>query len=87
MTWVWCPWVSKWGQNTLPIFLLHGFAVRLAGHLNLFHFPFWGNFLLAFALSLALVLVLGAPFTRKPFQFVCTGKWIGILISKRNRQS
>lgn len=70
------PVVSKWGQNTLPIFLLHGFAVRLIGHLQVFRFPLWGNFLLAFLLSLALVLLLGAPVTRTPFQLLFTGKWM-----------
>lgn len=70
------PAVTRLGQNTLPIFLLHGFAVRLIGHSHLFQFPLWANFLLAFALSLVLVALLGAPVTRSPFQLLFTGKWL-----------
>lgn len=70
------PGITRLGQNTLPIYLLHGFVVRLAGHWHLFRLPLWGNLVLALLLSAALVALLGHPRTRKPFRTVFTGGWL-----------
>jgi len=55
------PFVSLLGQNTLPIFLLHGFAVKLAKKYELFVFSQAGNLLLAIVISFVLILLLGNP--------------------------
>ena len=59
------PLVTRWGQNTLPIFLLHGFAVRaLARFLPACAEKLWQIVLL----SLVLVLALGNPLLGRAFR-------------------
>lgn len=70
------PAVTVRGGNTLPVFLLHGFAVKLAGAWRLFRLSPGGNLMLALALSASLVWLLGSPGLRKPFRLVCTGGWL-----------
>ena len=55
------PFVSLLGQNTLSIFLLHGFVVKLANEYDIFAFSETGNLLLAITLSLVIILLLGNP--------------------------
>lgn len=70
------PGITELGRNTLPIYLLHGFVVQLAGHWHLFRLPFWGNLILALLLSAGLMALLGNSHTRKPFRTVFTGGWL-----------
>ena len=56
------PLWSALGKNTLPIFLLHGFFVKLAAKFHIFSFSKYGNLLLALILSLLLLLLLGNPY-------------------------
>ena len=56
------PLWSALGKNTLPIFLLHGFFVKLAAKFHIFSFSKYGNLLLALTLSLLLLLLLGNPY-------------------------
>lgn len=53
------PVISVLGQNTMPVFLLHAFAVRLAQKYALFHFDLGENFARACMLALVLIAVLG----------------------------
>lgn len=76
------PGITRLGQNTLPIYLLHGFVVRLAGRVQLFRFSLWANLALALILSAGLVALLGHPRTRKPFRTVFTGGWVETLWRK-----
>ncbi len=61
------PFVSLLGQNTLPIFLLHGFLIKLAQKYQLFTFSEIQNLLLAFALSLVIICLFGNPWIAKFF--------------------
>lgn len=53
------PVVSYLGRNTLPVFLLHGFAVKLISRFA----PPGDSVFLAFVYALILVLALGSPLT------------------------
>lgn len=61
------PLITRWGQNTLPVFLLHGFAVRfLAKYLPACGEKLWQLLLLA----LFLVLLLGNPLLGYAFRLL-----------------
>ena len=62
------PFVSLLGQNTLPIFLLHGFVVKLAKEYDIFALSEIGNLLLAITLSLVIILLLGNPWVALLFR-------------------
>lgn len=62
------PFVSLLGQNTLPIFLLHGFVVKLANEYDIFALSEIGNLLLAITLSLVIILLLGNPWVALLFR-------------------
>lgn len=62
------PFVSLLGQNTLSIFLLHGFVVKLAKEYDIFAFSETGNLLLAITLSLIIILLLGNPWVALLFR-------------------
>ena len=62
------PFVSLLGQNTLSIFLLHGFVVKLANEYDIFAFSETGNLLLAITLSLVIILLLGNPWVALLFR-------------------
>ncbi len=61
------PFISLFGQNTLPIFLLHGFLIKLAQKYEVFTFSGIQNLLLAFALSLVIICLFGNPWIAKLF--------------------
>ncbi len=64
------PFISLFGQNTLSVFLLHGFIVRLAKKYSIFAFSEIGNLFWAIVLSLILICLFGNPWVaglfRKP---------------------
>lgn len=62
------PFVSLFGQNTLSVFLLHGFIVKLAKKHCIFAFSEIGNLLLAIALSLILISLFGNPWIARLFR-------------------
>ena len=62
------PFVSLLGQNTLSIFLLHGFVVKFAKEYDIFAFSETGNLLLAITLSLVIILLLGNPWVARLFR-------------------
>ena len=53
------PGLTAWGRHTMPIYLFHGFVVRLAQHWGIFHDSKEQNFCLALVLSLAVMAVFG----------------------------
>lgn len=62
-----CPVITAIGQNTLSVYLLHGFVVRAIPHF----FPtLLSSPLRVFAVLLAIVLVFGNPWTGKLFRTV-----------------
>ena len=62
------PFVSLFGQNTLSVFLLHGFIVRLVKKHSFFVFSETGNFLMAIALSLILICLFDNPWVAGLFR-------------------
>ena len=62
------PIISALGQNTLPVFLIHGFVMRLAKYYHIFHYSQKLNFLLACILALVLILALGNKYVGKAFR-------------------
>lgn len=91
--WIWALWswtpdrpiplFTAAGGHTLPVFLLHGFLMRLAGKYGLFSaFSLPGAVLLCALLALGLFLLLGSPWAARPLQFVMTGRWAEALARK-----
>lgn len=70
------PFLTSIGQNTFPIFLLHGFCIKLAKKYEIFRFIPNENLLLAIILSFVIVIAFGNPYVGKIFQRVFTGNWI-----------
>ncbi len=70
------PCLSVLGQNTFPIFLFHGFVVRLVKKYNLLCYSELKNLLLAVLLSVLLICLLGNPWSAKVFHalFIPTKK-------------
>ena len=58
----------------LPLILLHGFFVRLAGAYGLFAYHDW-NYLLAFGCSVCMIAAFGNRPVSKLFTFIFTAKW------------
>ena len=78
------PYISVLGQHTLSVFLLHGFFVKLAKKNEIFCYSEAQNLLLAFALSIVLLCLLGNPWTAKWFGRLFTGEWINRLWKRRS---
>lgn len=62
------PFISLFGQNTLSVFLLHGFVLRLVKKHSIFAFSETGNLLLAIILSLILICLFGNPWITRLFR-------------------
>lgn len=77
------PFLSVLGQNTLAIFLLHGFIVRLAKKYQIFCYSEAENILFAVILSLSIIALLGNPWIAKWFHRLFTGQWIKTLLIKK----
>lgn len=77
--------LSTCGANTLSIYILHGFIVRFLGTTELFAFDQAINLLVALAISIALVLVLGSKPVARAFNMCCTGEWVEYLLKRRAR--
>ncbi|MBQ4565030.1 MAG: acyltransferase family protein [Oscillospiraceae bacterium] len=67
------PLLTYLGQNTLSVFLLHGFALKLLGRYapQLLRRP-WGVLLCA----LGLLLLFGNPWVGKAVKFLCSDRWL-----------
>ena len=77
------PFLSVLGQNTLSVFLLHGFLVRLAKKHKLFCYTEPENLLYAVILSITIICLFGNPWSSKWFQWILTGKWIDTLLHRK----
>lgn len=64
------PVISMIGENTLPIFLLHGFITRFSGYIYIFKFNNVGNIFLSIGLTVVILLVLGNPYVKKVFKLL-----------------
>lgn len=64
------PVITSLGQNTMPIFLLHAFFIRLAAKYELFHYAQWINSLLACVFGIVIIGILGNGFSGKIFRKV-----------------
>lgn len=78
------PFLSVLGQNTLSVFLLHGFLVRLAKKHMLFCYTEPENLLYSVILSITIICLFGNPWSAKWFQLIFTGKWINKLLTQKN---
>lgn len=70
------PGISAVGGSTLPIYLLHGFVVRLMAKYHVFCFSYPVNLLIALTAAAAIVAALGNGKVRKPLHTVLTGGWV-----------
>ena len=75
--------LSVLGQNTLSVFLLHGFFVRLAKKHQLFCYSEGENLLLATILSFSIIALLGNPWSAKWFRRFFTGAWVNYFFNKK----
>lgn len=50
------------GQNTMPIYLIHGFIARIITHFHILHFGVGVNELLASIMALGIILIFGNAF-------------------------
>lgn len=78
------PCLSVLGQHTFPIFLLHGFFVKLALKQKLFCHNEAVNLLLAVLFSIVLLCLLGNPWTAKWFGRLFTGAWLNKLWKQKS---
>lgn len=62
--------VSTIGQNTMPIYLMHGFIIRYFYFIRLFHFSLISNLLLACIVTVILMLIFGNRYVGKLFRFL-----------------
>ena len=60
--------ISKLGKNTISIFLLHGFIIKIIDKTAFFHWNEIGNIIAALFLSIILCLILGSNITVKIFR-------------------
>ena len=56
------------GQNTMPVYLLHGFIARSAGHFHVLCFEPVVNDLIAAGIAAVIVLLFGNGFLGKPLK-------------------
>lgn len=64
------PAISLIGKNTFPIFVLHGFLIKLADKYGIFKFSETQNLLLALILTGGILLLLGNKYTARLFQLL-----------------
>lgn len=53
------PIISRIGQNTFAVYILHGFLVKIIGYNNLLHYSVWINLILSLAISVLITILLG----------------------------
>lgn len=72
--------ISTFGKNTFPIFLMHGFIIKLVGKYGLFKYSLKQNLILAAMLSFMIVTAFGNIWTNRLFNNIFTEKWIDEII-------
>lgn len=76
------PLFSSIGTATLPIFLLHGFCVRLLQQYGAFSHGTLGNLLLSVVVDFGILLLFGNPVSNFLFRKLCTGWWLEAIVKK-----
>lgn len=79
------PLISAIGKNTLPVFLFHGFAMRLLAKERVFHYSQTVNLCLAAAIALVIVLLLGNSVSAWICKWCFTGHWAYALTGKTSK--
>lgn len=79
------PVISCIGKNTFPIFLLHGFAVKMAGKWGLLNINGEGSLCKTLLYTVVLVLLLGNPAVNFCFKWIFTGEWLKRLWARLGR--
>ena len=79
------PVVTRLGSNTLPIFLFHGFVLRMIGKMKLFRFEEGENLLLALGITVGLLLLFGNPVSAWICKWFFTGHWLTVLSSQKEK--
>lgn len=79
------PVISYIGENTFPIFLLHGFAVKMAGKWGLLNINGEGSLCKTLLYTVVLVLLLGNPAVNFCFKWIFTGEWLKRLWARLGR--
>lgn len=74
--------ISVLGKNTLPIFLFHGFIIKLIGKYSVFCYTEIENLLLSAGIAMGIVLLLGNPAAAWICKWVFTGNWITALVQQ-----
>lgn len=68
--------ISECGKYTYPVFLLHGFIVKLLKYYGVFKYSLPVNLLMAFVVAICILMVFGNKWSMKAFNKVCTGNWL-----------
>ena len=76
------PVISSVGKNTLPVFLFHGFVMRLLAKERVFQYSQVTNLCLAAGIALIVVLLLGNSVTAWLCKWCFTGHWLRVLTGK-----
>ena len=74
------PLLSALGENTMAVYLLHGFFIKAAKADGLFWNSRFENPLPLLLISLVLCLLLGNPVTKRLFHFLFSGEWLDRLL-------
>ena len=74
------PFLSALGENTMAVYLLHGFFIKAAKADGLFWDSRSENPVPLLLISLALCLLLGNPATKRLFHFLFSGEWLDRLL-------
>lgn len=70
------PVLSSLGANTMPVYLLHGFAVLYIRSKGIFKFGQPVNIVLAAALAVLMLLLFGNPYMGRAFRFILNAEWL-----------
>ena len=68
--------ISECGKYTYPVFLFHGFIVRLLKYYGVFKYSLPLNLFMAFVAAVCILTVFGNRWSMKIFNKVCTGNWL-----------
>lgn len=74
------PFLSLLGENTMAVYLLHGFFIKAAKADGLSWDSRPESLLLLLFISLVLCLLLGNPVTKRLFHFLFSGEWLDRLL-------
>lgn len=79
------PVITRLGGNTFPIFLFHGFLLRLIGKAKIFQYSEGENLLLAMGIALGLLLLFGNPVSAWVCKWIFTGHALAAVTGKKEK--